>query len=100
MSSLAKPESEDKQDNQAVTTPSIPQEIQCAVFLTERTSTEPAMEGQKWFVGRTDHLPGGAAPNWVSPKQGSGPMARHAVTEAYLLSRVRTYNRTYDPIYV
>jgi len=32
-------------------------------------------------VGRTDHLPGGAAPNWVSPKQGSGPMARHAVTE-------------------
>ena len=31
-------------------------------------------------VGRTDHLPGGAAPNWVSPKQGSGPMARHAVT--------------------
>jgi len=31
-------------------------------------------------VGRTDHLPSGAAPNWVSPKQGSGPMARHAVT--------------------
>ena len=31
-------------------------------------------------VGRTDHLPGGAAPNWVSPKQGSGLMARHAVT--------------------
>jgi len=31
-------------------------------------------------VGRTDHLPGGAAPNWVSPKQGLGPMARHAVT--------------------
>ena len=30
-------------------------------------------------VGCTDHLPGGAAPNWVSPKQGSGPMARHAV---------------------
>jgi len=30
-------------------------------------------------VGRTDYLPGGAAPNWVSPKQGSGPMARHAV---------------------
>ena len=32
------------------------------------------------IVGRTDHLPGGAAPNWASPKQGSGPMARHAVT--------------------
>ena len=31
-------------------------------------------------VGRTDHLPGRAAPNWVSPKQGSGPMARYAVT--------------------
>jgi len=31
-------------------------------------------------VGRTDHLPGGAALNWVSPKQGSGLMARHAVT--------------------
>jgi len=31
-------------------------------------------------VGRTDHLPGGAALNWVSPKQGLGPMARHAVT--------------------
>ena len=30
-------------------------------------------------IGRTDHLPGGAAPNWVSPKQGLGPMARHAV---------------------
>jgi len=30
-------------------------------------------------VGRTDHLSSGAAPNWVSPKQGSGPMARHAV---------------------
>jgi len=35
-------------------------------------------------VGRTDHLPGGAAPNWVSPKQGSGPMARHAVTASAL----------------
>jgi len=34
MSSLASPESENKQDNQAVATPSIPQEIQCAVFLT------------------------------------------------------------------
>ena len=33
-------------------------------------------------VGRTDHLPGGAAPNWVSPKQGSGLMARHAVTRS------------------
>ena len=31
-------------------------------------------------VGRIDYLPGGAAPNWVSPKQGSGLMARHAVT--------------------
>ena len=31
-------------------------------------------------VGRTDHLPGRAAPNWVSPKQGSGLMARYAVT--------------------
>jgi len=27
-------EREDKKDNQAVATPSIPQEIQCAVFLT------------------------------------------------------------------
>ena len=39
-------------------------------------------------VGRTDHLPGGAAPNWVSPKQGSGLMARHAVT-----GRLVTYRR-------
>ena len=38
-------------------------------------------------VGRTDHLPGGAAPNWVSPKQGSGPMARHAVTLVLLRSK-------------
>ena len=30
-------------------------------------------------VGRTDHLSGGAAPNWVSPKQGLGLMARYAV---------------------
>ena len=35
-------------------------------------------------VGRTDHLPGGAAPNWVSPKQDSGLMARYAVTLARL----------------
>ena len=31
-------------------------------------------------VGRTDHLHDGAVPNWASPKQGSGLMARHAVT--------------------
>jgi len=30
-------------------------------------------------VRRIDHLPGGAAPNWVSPKQGLGLMARYAV---------------------
>ena len=41
-------------------------------------------------VGRTDHLPGGAALNWVSPKQGSGPMARHAVTA--VLGIGRTYH--------
>ena len=39
-------------------------------------------------VGRTDHLPGGAPPNWVSPKQGSGLMARHAVTLALLINCV------------
>jgi len=42
-------------------------------------------------VGRTDHLPGGAAPNWVSPKQGSGPMARHAVTRSLYTKRFFFY---------
>jgi hypothetical protein len=38
---------------------------------------EPSMEGQKWLWGaQTIYTVG------LSPKQGSGPMARHAVTGA------------------
>ena len=59
MSSLAKPESENtskkKQDNQAVATPSIPQEIQCAVFLTGKladisnsSEPEPGTRDENW----------------------------------------------------
>jgi len=45
-------------------------------------------------VGRIDHLPGGATPNWVSPKQGSGPMARHAVIPIVCCSS-RVFARCY-----
>jgi hypothetical protein len=45
-------------------------------------------------MGRTDHLHGGLAPNWVSPKQGSGPMARHAVTPTTNIRQIRPVAKT------